>query len=323
MIVSCLPAQAWWEDEWYKAQADLPTSIQAALPEQMQYVLGMRGEDTVYVLLDEGNDLRRVYIFSKAGNDYQLECKSAPLAEWHSSKAGIGCSGGDTLHLIYDGGSAYFNFCRTHANTWVLQSVQAEDLFGIDAVGLNGYESEQYLCGTVVNTDLSTLNSARLPATLAEALGSMIDTDGWALLKSDKHAERLHLRTAPSADAASIGQYYSGAPVRLLEDQGEWAKVSVCDVQGYIMTSFLAFGYDMLSVERRFPGRYLIDEDAKQGVNVYASPDTNSAIVGVLRGDEGFAPRILATVGDGWYHVLRGDGLSGYVEARHFWDGNG
>ncbi|MCL1964793.1 MAG: SH3 domain-containing protein [Firmicutes bacterium] len=151
----------------------------------------------------------------------------------------------------------------------------------------------------------------------------MIDTDGWAFVKSDKPTDRLHLRTAPSTDAVSIGRYYSGTPVQVLEDQGEWAKVSIAGIQGYMMKKFLAFGQDMLNVERWFPGKHLTEKAAEKGINVYASPDTASAIIGILRGGDGLAEYILATVGDGWYHVLRGDGLSGYVEAGHFWDGNG
>jgi len=84
----------------------------------------------------------------------------------------------------------------------------------------------------------------------------------------------------------------------------------------------------MLSVEVRFLsriGKDLIEEDAKRGVNIYAKPDTASAIVGVLweNNPDVNQLHIIATVGDNWYHILCNDGTSGYVEAHHFWDGNG
>jgi len=322
MILPCWPALAWVADEWYESPENLPASIQMVLPAQMTYADGIRGGDTIYVLLDEGDGSRRIYIFRKEADIYQLECQSAPLADWRGSKANIGCSGSNMLHIVYDSGGALFNFCRTNLNTWTLRSVQAGEVFGIDAVGLRGYDPDQYLCGTITNTDLSTLDTTQLPATLAEAV-NLVDTEGWALVKSDKPTDRLHLRTSPSTNAESIGRYYSGTPVRILEDQGEWAKVSVAGIQGYMMKKFLTFGQDMLNVERWFPSKYLVEADAVQGVNVYASPGTHAAIVGVLHDGSGSAQYILANVGDDWYHVLCDDGLSGYVEVRHFWDGNG
>jgi len=323
MILACWPAQAWAPDEWYETPADLPASIQAVLPAKMTYVEGMRGGDTIYVLLDDGDGSRCVYIFCKDGEDYQLDCKSAPLSDLHGSKAGIGSSGSNELYLIYDDGNTYFTFKRMHNNTWTLRYAQSHEEFGVDVVGLHQLNTDRYICGTVINADLSTLDATRLPATFAEAFDSMIDTDGWSFVKSDKPTDRLHLRTAPSTDAASIGRYYSGTPVQVLEDQGEWAKVSVAGIQGYMMMKFLAFGQDMLNVERWFPSKYLTEKDAEQGVNVYANPDTNATVIGVLRGGDGLRQYILANVGDDWYHVLRDDGLSGYVEVSHFWDGNG
>ena len=82
----------------------------------------------------------------------------------------------------------------------------------------------------------------------------------------------------------------------------------------------------MLNVDRWFPSglnRELIEEDTKRGVNVYAKPNTNATVVGVLRESNSWTQLILATVGDDWYHILCDDGLSEYVEAHHFWDGNG
>ena len=325
IILACWPAQAWVPDEWYETLTDLPPSVQTLLSGKSEFVSGVRGGDTIFVLFDEGNNTRRINIFREEGGNFQLECESAPLPRWRDSTASIGCSGGDVFYLIYDGGSVYFNFGRMYDSAWKLVVVQASEIFGFDAVGLYGEISGQVLCGTIANTDLSTLNVAQLPATYAEAIG-LVDMAGWALVKSDKPTDRLHLRTAPSTDAASIGRYYSGAPVRILEDLGEWAKVSVVGVQGYMMTQFLAFGQDMLGVERWFLsriGKRLIEEDAEQGVNVYASPDSNSTVMGVLRGNNHWTVHIIATVGDNWYHILCDDGLSGYVEARHFWDGNG
>jgi len=315
------PAQAWEAEEWYYTLADLPVSILTALPEQMTYSIGIRGEDTVSLMLNERDGSCRIYIFRKEENGYQLECKSASLADWYGFKAGIGFSG-NMLHLIYDGGGVYFDFERTHIGIWVLRSFFAGDSFSINSLGLHRFNTGQHLYGIVSNTNLATLDTAKLPASIEDAF-ALVNTDGWAVVKSDVSTDRLHLRTGPSTNAESIGRYYSGTPVHILEDQGEWAKVSIGGIQGYMMKKYLAYGKDMLNVAQCFPSKFLTEEASEKGVSVYAGPDTNSTSLGTLYGGSGLAQYILANVDDDWYHVLCDDGLSGYVETFHFWEGLG
>jgi len=312
-----------WGGLFYNALPDLPRSVRDMLPQNQRFLYGQASEDTVFTLSEAGDGSRQILIFDRAENGYSLTARSTPLGMWRGTEVGIDShSGGNTLYLFHDEGSVLFAFARTHLNTWALRTVQGRETFAFDAFGLHNWYPEQYLYGTISTIDLSTLNVAELPATFSEA-SRFVDSTGWAVVKSDKPTDRLHLRTAPSTNAASMGRYYSGTPVQILDDQGEWAKVSVAGIQGYMMKKFLAFGQDILAVERWFPSKILVEADAEQGVNVYASPGVNSDIVGVLRWHDGLAQYILANVGDDWYHVLRDDGLSGYVEVQHFWDGNG
>ena len=153
----------------------------------------------------------------------------------------------------------------------------------------------------------------------------MVDTKGYALVKSDVATNRLNLRTAPSKDAASIGKYYSGTPVRILSEEDEWCKVSVFGVEGYFMRKYLAFDQAMLSVPRYFLSKYIKDDQRGSGIPVYQKPDTQSGVNGTLPGDggAGYSTEILGVAGDDWYHVVCGNGLCGYVEAKYYWDGNG
>ena len=330
-ILAHWPAQAWFvPDEVYSSTADLPEAVRAAIPEHLVLLDGTRVEDTICLLFEAEHDIRFGYVFERTDGGYRLACTSAPLPMIGDSKPWISC-GGYELSVYYD--NAYFLFHRSDdRKTWNLACIQYEDVVSITndwvsgATGENESFKQFYLHGSYLfERDLSKADIAALPRTLAGAF-ALVDTNGYAMVKSDKPTDRLHLRTAPSTGAASIGRYYSGTPVQILEDRGEWAKVSVCGVQGYMMTAFLAFGQDMLHVEQWFPsrmGKNLIPEEAEQGVNVYARPDTKSAIVGVLRESNAWPQHILATVGDNWYHILSDDGLSGFVETRYFWDGNG
>lgn len=310
---------------YYDTSSHLPESVRIALPEGHSLLYGMLEGNTFYLLADAGNDTRYVYIFREAGDAYQVECVSAPLPVIDHSEPSISCSG-DMLYIHYDG--ALFSFRRSDAPPWELCCIQAMDVISVthDWVygNADGVGGDRYLHGAFrFERDLSKVDLAGLPRTLSEAY-ALVDTDGYAMVKSDKPTDRLHLRSAPSTDAASLGRYYSGTPVRILEDEGDWAKVSVADATGYMMKKYLAFGQDMLEVPRWFlsnMSKRLTEEDARQGVSVYARPDTGSETTRVLSGDQTI--HILATVGNDWYHILLDDGFFGYVQTRHFWDGNG
>ena len=255
--------------------------------------------------------------------DYVLTCTSAPLSKWRDSQAGIGCSGSDSLHLIYDGGGAYFNFSPRNDGRWVLGSVQAKDIVGFSITGLRDYDKEQTIYGDL-EFDLATLDASTLPDSFEQAC-SMLNTEGYAMVNSDVSANRLNLRTAPSKDVKSIGKYYSGTPVRIVSDEGEWCKVSIFGVEGYCMREFLAFDQSMLNVPRFFLTKFIREEYIGHGIPVHHSPDSTSDLNGTLDDTYGAWPTmfILGVVGDDWYHVVSENGLSGYVEAKYYWDGNG
>ena len=56
---------------------------------------------------------------------------------------------------------------------------------------------------------------------------------------NDVPTNRLHLRTLPSTDADSLGKYYTGVEVEVLDASnfGDWAKVRVRGVEGFLPTS--------------------------------------------------------------------------------------
>ena len=60
---------------------------------------------------------------------------------------------------------------------------------------------------------------------------------------------RLNLRAEPSKSAASLGRYYTGVRVQVLEDLGEWSRVRIAmgesdeAVEGYMMNGYLRRDY--------------------------------------------------------------------------------
>lgn len=52
--------------------------------------------------------------------------------------------------------------------------------------------------------------------------------------------DRLNLRSEPSADAVSLGKFYNGAAVRLMDEPiGDWVKVRIGGLDGYMMRAYL------------------------------------------------------------------------------------
>ncbi|MDR2505542.1 MAG: SH3 domain-containing protein [Oscillospiraceae bacterium] len=96
-------------------------------------------------------------------------------------------------------------------------------------------------------------------ATLAPVRASGVYDLPTAVVNNPNPADRLNLRTAPSSGASSLGRYYNGTRVRILEyTNADWVKVwigpsaGVADgnhqdpnmgyIQGYMSRRYLAFG---------------------------------------------------------------------------------
>ena len=326
MTLPCWPAQAWEPGERLNTLVDLPPSIQAALPGEMMYVEGYGGEDTAVIMLDDGDGTRFIYIFRMEGDDYQLDCKSAPLPPADGCPALVDYYGADRLRLIYGKGEYTFFFLRLGDGIWRLREAWAHDIitfsptFGL-VLGKNGDMHYSSLPGKTPEYDLASLDPAALPINLEVAIAGA-DTEGWAVVKSSVPTDRLDLRAEPSKSADSLGRYYSGTPVQVRSVDGNWAEVDIFGIKGYMMTEFLAFGLEMLEVTCWFPYRWLsFDADLKD-VRFYQKPEAkDSLFVDDLAGDPS-AVYILADVGSGWYHAVCDSGLAGYVQSKHFQDGD-
>ena len=333
LLLCTSTANAWDAERYIDTWEELPESVRVLLPVDEKYVNGYCNGSTYFVLLEADDVVRTAYVLQPKDADgaYQIELKSAPLPPMNGYGASIGSSGTDYIYLIYDGGGSYYTFSREFSGAWLLGGVQATEDFGFSSVFGLAVHDEEYphvfcLPGRTPTYDLALLEPNTMPKTVEEAI-ALVDTDGYAMVKSDVPTDRLHLRVSPSKQAASLGRYYSGTPVNIHSIKGDWAKVDVCGVEGYMMTEFLAFGQDMLRVKRFFPSLALWDEDVEKGVKVYDRPEVSTKnIVGTVGGASGrlaWGVYILANIGEDWFHVAFGNGMAGYIQSKHFWAGNG
>lgn len=70
----------------------------------------------------------------------------------------------------------------------------------------------------------------------------------YAVVNNPDAADRLNIRIAPSIDAESLGKYYNGVIVQVLEDlNDEWVRVRIGNggfIEGYMMKKYLKYDTD-------------------------------------------------------------------------------
>lgn len=118
-------------------------------------------------------------------------------------------------------------------------------------------------------------------------------------------ADRVHLRAAPFLDADSLGLYYTGTDVIVIDFTGEWAWVMVGAETGYIMQAYLTLEYT------NRPGCwYVVDNPHSTWANLRTAPSMDGMIA--LCPDNGTRLEVLGETKSGWSYVDCG-GVKGYI----------
>lgn len=119
-------------------------------------------------------------------------------------------------------------------------------------------------------------------------------------------ADRLNLRQHPSTDAASLGKYYNGVPVDVLElAQNGWVKVRICEAAtGYMQAKYLS----AYKVATAFPLVYTIHPQ-----QLRLEPRSSGKAIEPIQAGTGMT--VLGVCGP-WYHVLD-ENLDGYIQAAY------
>ena len=166
------------------------------------------------------------------------------------------------------------------------------------------------------------LNS--LPMTI-QAAKQGIDQTSCAVVNNPNPKDRLHLRTRPDRNADSLGKYYNGSFVLVLEEKGGWVKADIGGIQGWMMRQYLAFGSDMDKVTKAIPQENsLLGEYLESGIPLYKTPEERSDTAFWLKDLEMWHDSsAIGQVGEDWLHIVLEDGRSGYVKTAWLWAGNG
>ena len=217
---------------------------------------------------------------------------------------------------------AIYSFSLNRNGAWLLSVVQSTSgTFNLFPNAIMTFEGGIYF-GDLPAFDLSTVNLADLPKSQAEAFAAM-DSTNWRVVNNPISTDRLRLRDAPGGK--ELGRYYNGTPVQILGEEGEWSHVRIGHVEGYMMSAYLSPGDQGVEV---YGVQLSVREDlVDKDIPLYTQPDESSAVVAQVQNPD-FMPQdgelFCGTAGNGWIHVLSlRDGISGYIQEKYLWSGNG
>ncbi|NLB91175.1 MAG: SH3 domain-containing protein [Clostridiales bacterium] len=133
--------------------------------------------------------------------------------------------------------------------------------------------------------------------------------DSYALVNNPDPADRLNLRVSPSRSANSLGKYYNGAKVTLLEPEEKgWSKVQIGTLEGYMESRYLAVNASEGQVPCAMPVLSVQNEN-NQLLNLRQHQSRDSVSLGLY--ESGTEVTVLGLT-QSWYHV-EVDGQLGFM----------
>ncbi len=150
--------------------------------------------------------------------------------------------------------------------------------------------------------------------TRPEGLRQKEASDGAALaiVSSADPSVRVHLRTSASKSAKSLGKYFSGVVVRVLDQEGGiWTRVRIGSLEGYMETGSLVLDGPVGSVPSLIPA-VLVNYQDGFSLTLRAGQSYQSEKQGAV--PNGQPVRVLG-VTEEFAHVLTEEGKTGFMMA--------
>lgn len=143
-------------------------------------------------------------------------------------------------------------------------------------------------------------------------------TAGWhidsprnmAVVSNPKPTERLHLREKASYSSESLGRYYNGVRVEVLEKGDEWTFVRIGELEGYMRTEYLDFKSPW--PESGMPVMEIYNPGPLANMKLRLLPDMNAEYAGVYK--NGTKVIMMGFTAE-WAHVIC-DGKMGFMRTE-------
>ncbi len=301
----------------------------AALMPDLTFIKGMLKNDALHFLMDKP-DGSRVYVVCE-----YMSHREARLIESSPLPAGTALgyenftdslridgrcvaiqllyNGDAGIEYIYDDGafsekSEAFLFFG-HRTAWDGSEVPAQTIF---------YGDHPW-------DDITQIDWNNLPHNLTEASAQM-DSGNYAMVVDPNPADRLHLRERADRGSRSQGKYYTGTPVGVMAQDGDWTQVTFGDwrswVHGYMMKRYLTFGQPGKALRLDISAMPRLSGKDGRMLKVYSEPQSGAYTYHM--GESSSTMKVIGVIGNEWYHVwFPASGEYGFVRQSDLWAGNG
>ena len=281
-------------------------------------------QDQALILLTDEHGARYLHIVQENEGVYSVQTSrqlpdGAYLDVFHAGNGDV------QLEWQEDGQYRTASYARRADGTWQLEwtmnSGENSEDFGFVYCGIvwehNSGRSNGVYFGSLTELSLMETDIAKLPRNRTELM-TCVDRSDWAVVNNPDPADRLHLRTEPDRASRSLGKFYNGTPVKVLQQQGDWCKVQIgLDgyLTGWMMKKYLAFGDQMEAVDCAFPDKTFAEDHEFCPLYDTMALEKHHAASGDYW--------IVGVVEDDLYIVVTTNGESGYVPQEWFWEGKG
>ncbi len=310
------PAETLWRDRHALfAGTDALDAAKAPLPGR---IVSLHPQREQLVLLVEGAGGRRVAVVSQDENrDFRVLLspvlpEGTSLDDFHA--------GENEIELQFSDQQWMAGYRKQADGAWRLSWVMGGVDYTVSWYGVQWGWDEGRLIGTLPGTDLLTADFDAVPRT-EEALKSAVDAGGWAVVNNPDPKDRLHLRVRPDKSADSLGKFYNGTPLRVLETKGDWCRVSLGNdgLTGWMMKKFLAFSDAASGVSPVFPDLSMREEYEGREMTAWADGEKKTPMTLT----QGETWEIMGVKDRLYILISRESGNVAYAPVDWFWEGNG
>ena len=226
-----------------------------------QYVDGYIQEDrTLSFIVRKENEELVLLCGADEGKAGWEWVESTPLPEGtHFGDSNIT----DAVNMNAWNGGAAVGVRRYGKGKWGLSYVNSYDFFvGPDWIGMYGSEMNSQFFGSHAWGDITIIDWSSLPPEefgsqeTKEMLSAMVDRTDWAVTAQNDPDGTTKLLAEAGSEEPSLGDFYNGTPLFVLEHGSEWTKVRIGSDEstgamiGWMRTEDLTFGDEMLQVNR-------------------------------------------------------------------------
>ena len=140
---------------------------------------------------------------------------------------------------------------------------------------------------------------------------SVLDTDEWAQKAAANVTDYANIRQEGSQESERVGVLPKGAAAQVIEQQGDWTKITSGSVEGYVRSDLLVFGEEAKNLyEESYGSQGTVTASS---LRVRKEPSMDAGQIGTMK--QGSRVEILGQEGD-WYQVSCGED-SAYMFAEY------